>query len=201
MKFPWTLISIIISQESIIKIDSIQKRKRSSFALLFNLPPLYSQVVVSVHDLPGSICLSICVRVYIVFVVRLVQFEFNVIVAATHCFVLLLLFTTSNRLVRQGFRSEDRAIGRAYIQKEGENDTKGLPFYCSSFEQNNNGPLKKDGGGWRVIREHIKEKRHNMMFFKRDRKRTWLSNIFLPVYANRSQLYIYIYIEKERRLL
>jgi len=28
------------------------------------------------------------------------------------------------------------------------------------------------GGGWQVIREHIKEKRHNMMFFKRDRKRT-----------------------------
>jgi hypothetical protein len=28
-------------------------------------------------------------------------------------------------------------------ERERENETKGLPFCCSSFEQNNNGPLKE----------------------------------------------------------
>jgi hypothetical protein len=46
-----------------------------------NLPPLSPVVVVVVQDLPGSICLSICVREYIMFVVRLFQIESDVDVA------------------------------------------------------------------------------------------------------------------------
>ncbi len=113
---------------------------------LFNLPPLYSKVVVSVQDLPGSICLSICVKVYIVFIVRLVQIESNVDIVITVVQCLYYYCCCSPPAIDLFDKVSDLKTEQSNarnIKRERENETKGLLFCCSSFEQNNNGPLKE----------------------------------------------------------
>jgi hypothetical protein len=138
MKFPWKLIRIVISQESINKIDSIQKiNEEKQKALSFQFTSIVFE----------SCC--VCTRssgIHLSF--NLWQSVHSLIwVKCCYCWcllslllLLLLLFTTSERLVRQGFRSKDTAIDRA---RHRIRETKRLPFCCSSFRQNNNGPLKE----------------------------------------------------------
>ena len=92
--------------------------------------------------------------------------------------LLLLLFTTtsSNRLVRQGFRSKDIAIDRAQHCEEREREMRQRGFLFTAHHLNRitidlSKRPRRRRKGWQVIREHIKEKKHNMMFFKSEWER------------------------------